>query len=58
MFRFKAGIVVGFGLGWLVASGKAAELIEQFRQKRKGGAPAVGGDKADGVYDFAVRAAQ
>ncbi len=57
MFRFKAGIVIGFGLGWLVASGKGAQLIEQFRQSRKGGDAATA-SKADGVYDFAVRAAQ
>ena len=56
MFRFKLGLVVGFGLGWLVASGKGAELIERFRASRSSG-QATTADSA-GVYDFAVRAAQ
>jgi hypothetical protein len=57
MFRFKLGVAVGFGLGWLVVSGKASELIERFRASRSGAEPAVTADSA-GVYDFAVRTAQ
>ena len=56
MFRFKFGLVVGLAVGWLVGTGKAAELLERFRQDRK--AATVGPAAATDVYDFAVRAAQ
>jgi hypothetical protein len=56
MFRFKVGVVIGFGLGWLVASGKGAELIDRFRASRTTTDQATTAD--GGVYDFAVRAAQ
>ena len=58
MSRFKFGLVLGFVAGWLVATGKAKELLEQARQKiseRDATNPPVA--DADGVYDFAVRAA-
>jgi hypothetical protein len=61
MFRFKLGIGIGFSLGWLVGSGKAAELIEQFRQRRAStDAPGLHAvtDASSHVYDFAVRAAE
>ena len=56
MFRFKFGLIVGLAVGWLVGTGKAAELLDRFRRDRKTGtaAPSAGDD----VYDFAVRAAQ
>ncbi len=57
MFRFKLGLAVGFGLGWLVTSGKGAELIDRFRSSRSGADTAPTAESS-GVYDFAVRAAQ
>jgi hypothetical protein len=57
MFRFKLGVVVGFGLGWLVVSGRASELIDRFRASRTAGQQPATADAA-GVYDFAVHAAQ
>ena len=59
MSRFKFGLVLGIVIGWLVTSGKGAELLEQARRRAQAAradakvAPA----DADGVYDFAVRAA-
>ena len=59
MSRFKFGLVLGFVAGWLVATGKGLELLEQARTRltngRSAAAPAAGDS---GVYDFAVRAAQ
>ena len=59
MSRFKFGLVLGFVAGWLVATGKALELLEQARTRLTSGradvAPAA---DVNGVYDFAVRAAQ
>jgi len=59
MFRFKMGIALGYLLGWMVASGKAAELLEQFKERR--GTGAVGGSTAwssepadTGVYDLST----
>lgn len=57
MFRFKLGVAVGFGLGWLVVSGKGAELIDRFRASRSR-ADTSPTAASSGVYDFAVRAAQ
>jgi hypothetical protein len=57
MFRFKLGVAIGFGLGWLVASGKGAELVDRFRQSRRTAADPTTADAA-GVYDFAVRATE
>ncbi len=59
MSRFKFGLVIGFTVGWLVATGKATELLDKARERataarRQQSAPA----DANGVYDFAVRAAQ
>jgi hypothetical protein len=56
MSRFKFGLVLGFAAGWLVATGRAAELLEQARKRfvERHTAPA---SDANGVYDFAVRAA-
>jgi hypothetical protein len=57
MSRFKFGLVLGFAAGWLVATGRAAELLEQARTRfvERDSAPAA---DDNGVYDFAVRAAQ
>jgi|EndMetStandDraft_5_1072996.scaffolds.fasta_scaffold3418954_1 hypothetical protein len=58
MSRFKFGLVLGFVAGWLVATGKGLELLEQARTRltnRDAAAPAA---DVNGVYDFAVRAAQ
>ena len=57
MFRFKLGVAVGFGLGWLVVSGKGAELIDRFRASRAGSDNTPNTASSE-VYDFAVRAAQ
>lgn len=57
MFRFKMGVAIGFGLGWLVVSGKAGELIDRFRSSRSTSDATTTAESA-GVYDFAVRAAQ
>jgi hypothetical protein len=59
MSQFKIGLVLGFGLGWLVATGRAAQLVDDVRERfiDKAGSTTSAGD-ADGVYDFAVRAAQ
>ncbi|MCU1504083.1 MAG: hypothetical protein JWM12_3437 [Ilumatobacteraceae bacterium] len=57
MFRFKLGLAIGAGIGWLIGSGKAAELLERLRQSRSPEVVGVG-DSTTGVYDFAVRAAQ
>jgi hypothetical protein len=58
MTRFKFGLVLGLVIGWLVTSGKGAELLDQARRRSRSG---LEGDAAttdtDGVYDFAVRAA-
>jgi hypothetical protein len=29
MSRFKFGIIIGFGLGWAVGSGKAKDLVDE-----------------------------
>ena len=45
MSRFKFGLVLGFVAGWLVATGKGAELLDQARdagstgRERRGTAP-------------------
>jgi hypothetical protein len=67
MFRFKLGIVIGYGLGWLVTSGKASELIDQIRERQGGigssSSPTTGRfdstrvTSAGDSYDFAARAA-
>lgn len=61
MSRFKIGLVLGFVAGWLVATGRAAQLFDQassrIAARRKPTIAAVPED-AEGVYDFAVRAAQ
>jgi len=61
MFRFKIGLVLGFVAGWLVATGRAAEMVDQLRARldrapRADGATGV--DDAGGIYDFPVRATQ
>lgn len=62
MLRFKFGLVLGFVIGWLVASGKAAQLIDQASDRvaarRAPSTTALPADATGGVYDFAVRAAQ
>lgn len=58
MFRLKLGIAIGYGLGWLVASGKAAELLDRYRRRRDAtsfGASSPLVADSSGVYDFAVR---
>ncbi len=32
MFKMKLGVIVGFALGWLVGSGRAAKLWDQFQE--------------------------
>ena len=32
MFKIKLGVIVGFALGWLVGSGRAAKLWDQFQE--------------------------
>lgn len=59
MSHFKVGLVVGFGLGWLVATGRAAQLVDDLRERfLDTSSPATSAADANGVYDFAVRAAQ
>ena len=60
MFRFKIGLVLGFAAGWLVATGRAAELVDQLRAPALDQPRTATAALADsgGVYDFAVRAAQ
>ena len=60
MSRFKFGLVIGFAAGWLVATGKGAELLGQARDRlaARRNAPAAAPAADNGVYDFAVRAAQ
>jgi hypothetical protein len=44
MFKFKLGAIVGFGLGWLVGSGRAAKLwdaIHGSATRRSGGSGPV-----------------
>jgi hypothetical protein len=44
MFKMKLGAIVGFALGWLVGSGRAAKLWDQFQEaatRRAGGPVAV-----------------
>jgi hypothetical protein len=31
MLRFKLGALMGFGLGWLVGTGRAAKLWDEFQ---------------------------
>jgi hypothetical protein len=59
MSHFKLGLVIGFGLGWLVATGRAAQLVDDLRERflDTSGSTTSASD-ANGVYDFAVRAAQ
>ncbi len=33
MFRFKIGLILGFAAGWLVATGRAAEMVDQLRAR-------------------------
>ena len=61
MFRFKIGLILGFAAGWLVATGRAAEMIDQLRARldgRPGPDRAAPLDDNGGVYDFPVRATQ
>ena len=40
MFKLKLGAIVGFALGWLVATGRAAKLWDQLQEaatRRAGG---------------------
>ena len=59
MFRFKIGLILGFTAGWLVATGRAAEMVDQLRP-RLDRRPSPDGtaalDDSGGVYDFPVRA--
>jgi hypothetical protein len=59
MSRFKFGLVLGLVIGWLVTSGKGAELLEQARRRAQAARAdaKLAPTDADGVYDFAVRAA-
>lgn len=59
MSRFKFGLVLGFVAGWLVATGRATELFEQARKRLvdRGSSEPSDAAAANGVYDFAVRAA-
>jgi hypothetical protein len=61
MFRFKLGLVLGFAAGWLVATGRAAELIDDLRARVKARSTPADDQVAlhdAGVYDLAVKSAQ
>jgi hypothetical protein len=60
MFRFKFGLILGFAAGWLVATGRAAEMVDQLRARldRRPSPDGTVLDDAGGVYDFPVRATQ
>ena len=59
MFRFKIGLILGFAAGWLVATGRAAEMVDQLRARLdRRPSPGTPIDDAGGVYDFPVRATQ
>jgi hypothetical protein len=50
MFKMKLGAIVGFALGWLVGSGRAAKLWDQLQDaatRRAGGAGPVAVPAAD-----------
>ena len=39
MLRFKLGFVLGLAVGWAVASGKAAEVIERLKSAGEADVP-------------------
>jgi hypothetical protein len=50
MFKVKLGAIVGFALGWLVGSGRAAKLWDQLQEaatRRAGGSGPVAVPVAD-----------
>ena len=54
--RFKLGLLMGAALGYLVGSGKGAEIISDLRSRSgRGGGQSVPG--SDSLLDFSDRAA-
>jgi hypothetical protein len=54
MFKMKLGAIVGFALGWLVGSGRAAKLWDQLQEavtRRAGGSRPVAVPATDGTTD-------
>jgi hypothetical protein len=50
MFKLKLGAIVGFALGWLVGTGRAAKLWDQLQEaatRRAGGSRPVAVPAAD-----------